>query len=347
MTLAQLVWDGGSWTPRIPQPLIPDGGIPAIEAAGQFIGTSEERLCEIAGRCCYDSFGRGRNSAAYHEHILQVGHTSVLAHATITLDVTDLNMGHKFDLARLPGVWIDDCEMSINLRTIVELHKYDWIDDELFFELSWHGHQVAPQICDDQGRRFVMMDQKDPSSEECKWISVFLQGSRGMSHEQVRHGYRTAISQRSTRYVDEDGSPWMHHPLVQAYISHDPLAGFPTEAVDAGRKVYKQLVAELEPWLISRGVDKFTARKQARGAARGYLGNALCTELVFSASVAQWKRMLLQRCTIHADAEIRQLYCQALSELKGSQHGLCFYGWTLVDSPDGLGQVLDTSAELH
>jgi thymidylate synthase ThyX len=83
-----------------------------------------------------------------------------------------------------------------------------------------------------------------------------------------------------------------------------------------------------------------TARKQARGMARGYLGNALQTEMLFSASVAQWKRMLEQRLTPAADAEIRLVYELALAELKRSRYGAAFERYELVDSPDGLGKVL-------
>jgi thymidylate synthase ThyX len=63
----------------------------------------------------------------------------------------------------------------------------------------------------------------------------------------------------------------------------------------------------LEPWLIAKGVDKFTARKQARGAARGYLGNALQTEMVWTVNVRAFKGILKQRASAAADAEIRIL----------------------------------------
>lgn len=177
----------------------------------------------------------------------------------------------------------------------------------------------------------------------------------GNSHEQVRHGDWTAISQRSTRFVDESESPWVMHPLERAYrderyaplkeeaqqtMAMDHASG----SVSLGKAKYKALVAELEPWLIARGVDKTTARKQARGAARGYLGNALYTELLFSASVTQWKRMLRQRASQFADAEIRQVYASeamcVLGELKKSRYASAFAGWDMSPAPDGIGHVL-------
>lgn len=80
---ARLVYDGGDEV-RIP----PEMGMPR---ADQMQGTALERLCELAGRVCYDSLGKGRSSADYHSHIAEVGHTSVHEHAVITarFDVFD------------------------------------------------------------------------------------------------------------------------------------------------------------------------------------------------------------------------------------------------------------------
>jgi thymidylate synthase ThyX len=166
------------------------------------------------------------------------------------------------------------------------------------------------------------------------------------SHEQVRH--RFAVSQRSTRYVDEDGSPYIQHPLVTAYLADEAVqegtrlavAEQIARSVEADRTTYRLLVARLEAYLLGRGTDRRTARKQARGAARGYLGNALATELLFSAPVSGWKWIFSQRANALADAEIRAVYEPALAALKASRYGDRFAAFTLVSSPDGLGKVL-------
>ena len=191
-----------------------------------------------------------------------------------------------------------------------------------------------------------------PITDHERWISMYLTGSRGLSHELVRHGDFTAISQRSTRFVDESEGEWIQHPLLTAYIDEvKPVARgaaaydfviaeeHRSHAIRDCRKVYDETVAVLEPWLINRGVDKTTARKQARGAARGYLGNALQTELIFSANVSQWKWMLRQRASEFADAEIRELFCKVLPELQSSRYQQSFSRWSLRPSPDGIGQV--------
>ncbi len=215
---------------------------------------------------------------------------------------------------------------------------------------------MMPPVTDvDVWREIRQARISQPISEHEMWVSLFMSGSRGFSHEQVRHGDFTAISQRSTRYVDEDGSPWVPHPLFTQYMIDQRTHDADTEAkldkmleeidqgVHAARDSYRQVVAALQPWLEARGVDKTNARKQARGAARGFLGNALQTEMIFSASVAQWKIMLGQRASQFADAEIREVYASeqdcVLAALKQSRYAECFENYRLEKSPDGIGHI--------
>jgi thymidylate synthase ThyX len=73
--------------------------------------------------------------------------------------------------------------------------------------------------------------------------------------------------------------------------------------MEAGRVAYRRVVWDL----TQAGLD----RKAARGAARGFLSSSLYTEMIFSASVAQWKRIFAQRISVHADAEIREIMTAA------------------------------------
>lgn len=172
----------------------------------------------------------------------------------------------------------------------------------------------------------------------------------GNSHEQVRHGDETAISQRSTRYVDESESPWVIHPLIQKFISESGAMSLPLKAqidgtIEHSRSMYSDLVDKLQNWLVERmpgdtPYRKTTARKQARGAARGLLGNALQTEMIFSASVAQWKHMARMRAADAADAEIRTVYNKVVPILKASKYGDRFSHIAMEPASDGLGMSL-------
>ncbi len=384
---AELIYDGGD-TVSVPKAM----GSPN---ENQLTGTVRENLCELALRVCYDSLGkeRSRSSTAAHAHIIEVGHLSVYEHANFTVGFGTLTPADDLKLVmsllNRPGVWVERDERSVhpwrvttNLRTVLDWDRWTLANPSMTDPFVTAGigdwlrlvaNRLAPNVVQvkNDPRYPSALDQAagripwlnatlaDPVSAHEHWITLFLSGSRGMSHEQVRHGDSTAISQRSTRYVDEDGSPQVEHPLVSMYLREqntkccDPD---PVVASNGGRAVlewdarpgstkfysgeaYRLAASRLEDWLVGRNVDKFTARKQARGAARGFLPNALGTELVFSANVNQWHWMLSQRATIHADAEIRVLYSQVLRALKASQHAAFFDHLELVPSPDGIGEV--------
>jgi thymidylate synthase ThyX len=341
-----------------------------VKTAGQDQGTLLEVLCEMAGRCCYDSYGRGRNSADFHKHILEVGHLSVLEHAAFTVRIeasADTICSWALVLLNRPCVHVEIgavgplsdqysfLEVTVNLRHVLEWDRHvqqdrfgrnaDHKNRALGRILRHHAHSLAPQIVsagDPLVADEVCNALVEPTREDQQWVTMLLTGSRGFSHELVRHGDWTAISQRSTRYVDESESPWVEHPLEQAYNDENGEQHYPSGdrvIVDAQNR-YKLVVRELEPWLIARGVDKVSARKQARGAARGYLGNALYTEVVFSANIRQWKLMLRQRFSPFADAEIREVFRQVLMELKRSRYASSFEGWGEKPAPDGIGHVL-------
>jgi thymidylate synthase ThyX len=362
--LAKLVYDGGG-----PLSVPSEMGFPRSD---QLQGTVLEQLCELAGRVCYDSLGSGRPSfdivtvdreshpvgktEGYHTHIRATNNGSVWEHAVITITIwpTDLELAYA-ELLNRPGVYTVNNMLpgdrprliiSANLRAI-----YEWEDLLIGNVLRRYGHRLAPHIIantvdDKESMQCSSIDVHHSQFDELQWVTLFMSGSRGFSHEQVRHKWRTAVSQRSTRYCDESESEWINHPLLTRLLMGLPnnacanWTGILNRHTSSARDLYKSLAGVLQELAIENGVGKTTARKQARGAARGYLGNALQTEMLFSASVAQWKRMLLQRLNPAADAEIRQIYCDVLKCLQLSRYSRKFEGITVEPSPDGIGQVL-------
>lgn len=355
---AELVYDGGDAV-HVPERL----GKPRPD---QMQGTPLEQLAELAGRVCYDSLGdpKARASAAYHAHILDVGHLSVYEHCTQVLELPIPPASDARFLSVLfnrPGLSVEwdpsgRLRLTVNLRAVLEFNRAvssrDPVPEVLIERYLRRAAQLAaPQVVRDA--QPVPVISLRPATDAEKWITLLMCGSRGMSHELVRHGDFTAISQRSTRFVDESDSPWVEHPLISKYqeetesclghpipFGRDTGDGLPvfSHAQDA----YSEAVSQVQNWLIAEGVDKLSARKQARGAARGYLGNALYTEVIFSASVAQWRRMLKARCSDAADAEIRVLFARALGELQRSRYGDHFAAMRLRPAQDGIGEVLDS-----
>lgn len=336
----------------------------------QLVGTVAENLCELAGRECYDSLGaeHSRGSADFHQHILEVGHLSIYEHFNFTIRLPEVasDPASLLDLMNRPGLYVrvGDClddiqpplHVTLNLRCVLDWHKWrppHRAASACPMAIVLAAYAVAPAVIAKSGLLGAPHTSLDvqgvevvvPYDDEEKWVTLRLTGSRGFSHEQVRHGDRTAISQRSTRYVDEADSDWCMHPLVLAMMD-DPenheFFGRVQRFIDESRTVYREIVQRGSKHLMNSGA-KLTAvgsRKQARGAARGFLGNALGTSLIFSASVAQWRRMLAMRCHPAADAEIRESAAAALACLKQSAYADRFADMVLVPSPDGLGEVL-------
>lgn len=60
-----------------------------------------EQLCEVAGRICYMSFGKGRKTnQEYLGHILEVGHGSIFEHATWNLIFAGVSRSFTHELVR-------------------------------------------------------------------------------------------------------------------------------------------------------------------------------------------------------------------------------------------------------
>lgn len=373
MKYSKIVWDGKKL--EVPA----DMGCPKDN---QLKGSDLDNLTELSGRVCYDSLGSGRDSVEYHKHIIEVGHGSVQEHANLTfavaLDVPSY-LGCIEALINRPGVWMCkevpaiittatpaafNLRITANLRAIREWFEFPPLNKlsiVLGNKIQFLAKQKAPLVLQDINAQDNGMPLQlvEPKYEDEMWVSVFFTNvSRGFSHELVRHKYRTAVSQRSTRYVDEGESHWCWHPLILKNINLDDNLfdyGTPSDDIYTSfslRKLqelcqsgYKALVDKLQAQLISEGSDKFTARKQARGAARGLLGNALNTELVFSASIAEWKWMFHLRAAAAADAEIRvvmnEVYEQFLERFP--EH---FKGYEKVDCPDGIGYGLKEVSSL-
>lgn len=375
---AELIWDGDEEI-RIPKRM----GTPR---EGQMSGTPAEQLTELSGRVCYDSLGSetSRNSAEYIDHIIQVGHYSIAEHYNATLFLESSNSNFidiiSFVMLNRPWIWVtpmspNAVRITLNLRVAMEFNKWSsilagMIPDYPISEATHLGaiiggafNELAPRLIKEPHPAAVSMARQHleiteseivpPNTDAEKWITLYTYGSRGMSHEIVRHGDFSAISQRSTRYCNESKSPWTLHPLMQMFLREKAadqvdymIAKSETEQfIASAKELYKSWVKRLMPFIKSK-IDpndpyaKTTARKQARGAARGLLGNALETELVFSASVMQWRHIVRMRAAAAADGEIRVAACAALNACKESRYGDSFVDMQLVEASDGTGLML-------
>lgn len=328
----------------------------------QFQGTPLEKLTEVACRICYDSMGlkRSRNSLDLHHHIQDAPNLSVYEHANVVIELPSHlpEMLYKVLLNR-KGVYTElwshgRVRIAANARAILEWKKYNkqslpiteledykrvsmGLENTLLDALKAKmPNALARKAFYDDFRYHYDLPTK--LSPEQRFISVWIYGSRGLTHEQVRH--RFAISQRSTRFVDElppntddikqfneyygCSGEYVWHPDLLGYLADpdvpDSLRTILKEVLVSARQrdrlAYDVVIQHLQPYYIKKGREELDARKQARGAARGSLGNALASEMIFTASEADWENMLHQRGSLLADAEIRETYVDLWNTLK-------------------------------
>lgn len=288
-----------------------------ILAPDCYQGTPQEILIEFAGRVCYDSAKYGeqnRSSTDYHKHIVEVGHTSVLAHGVITA-VVDLEAIRQwcFDFAGEPGWYMSPVNggyaysLTCNLR-FLERMKFSGMSKEsseyLYAFLSEANRRypsIIPEFEMDISDNIEFPDYigLNKAGNQC-WISMLLTMSRSCSAEWNRHSFESAISQRSTRYCDESDAVFLKHP--------EDLDDDSINCVEIILKeFYIKKQSQIYNRLIYEGVDKFTARKQSRGAAARYLPMGVETQEVYTASLREWQEIFRQRISSAADGEINLL----------------------------------------
>jgi thymidylate synthase (FAD) len=151
-------------------------------------------------------------------------------------------------------------------------------------------------------------------------ISFGISGvSRSLSHELVRHGIGTAISQESQRYVDMSKARFVLPPIMTHLWGGNTSC---SEAEDwfAAREAE---LAEYNTWqiyltdiLIDQGHSTRMARKLANEAARSVLPNAIETKMTWTGNLRALRHIVSLRGSVHADIEIRQFAGAILKECK-------------------------------
>lgn len=286
MTISsELVWCNAiNDSPRIPSCIRPER-----DKNDQAVGTPFEVLAEIAGRTCYDSFGHGRDSASFHDNIKKQGHLSIYRHCVFTVAIRKMTPQISESLIGQPGVWgcrtENEYRLTLNAQTVL-----DWIHNH---------HPMYPHVLPIAAKLMPFVFRYPLpawTTNMCRYVkprhlseityTFMLVGSRGFSHEMVRHSYQCAPSQRSTRYCEE-GSITLH-----------PILNYEKVTVDDGSFMHYWAV-------IDDLTKKGYTRKQARGAAREVLPTALTTHLLFTATAEQWARIFRQRISPFADDQIR------------------------------------------
>jgi thymidylate synthase ThyX len=285
--------------------------------------TPGDNIAEYAGKLCYDSLlkPKGRSSGPYHEHIHEVGHLSVYAHAVETFSVS-YGKDPADGLAAMaalhcrPGVWVTsvsrvEFRFSISLRAIIEWEQHGPEGQNAATAACLHSMllqylrpqfplTLAPVKADNEYPMVapdLFIRPCDPLGEREQWVSLYMSGvSRDLLQELVRHHYQANPSVRSTRYCDESGAKTVMPPAA-AHNAH-------ARGIALFARIYAQRNYTA---MFTAAKDLGLNEKAARGVARSCLLGATETELVYSLSRFQAKHILGLRVRPHADQEISDL----------------------------------------
>lgn len=317
----EVVWE--TWRDKITIPMNM-----SLARHDQLQGTVLEQLGELSGRICYDSLGapKSRDSASFWNHILEVRHHSILRHCNVSAVIQDFSRQDWWKAANIPGLWIGSAPgldftqtlVNFNLQTALE-SKDQGVFGATLYDIGSH---FAPSLFKEETVIPLAWCYVDPSLEsqldpECKWVSLYIEGSRAFTHELVRHAWRCAVSQESTRYVDiVKNGRFDYHPALRASI--DALAGTNSNSFE---RYTRSISAFLEAmgsmyestFQLCEGMGH--SKKEARGAARSFIVQGLQTRLIFSASVAEWRRILSQRLHVAADGEMQKIAAEIRAAL--------------------------------
>lgn len=273
-----------------------------------------ETIPEVAGRTCYMSFDKPRpgGNKAYLEHILEVGHGSVLEHSAFNFIFTGVSRSFTHELVRhragfsysqLSQRYVDEsvAEFVVPHDLAGEVRAAEAYmrgkTAEVVDKLSPVPQTMASFNCLDQvdiALNRITNCVWDHPGEPCMmglcWVRSVLRDNKAY-REQV-----TYLSQRIRR-ADYAG-----------FLSHPANAG--TEEGD---------------WWASRPQEYRTGvRKAARQAARSLLPNATETKIFASANVRALRHFIEMRASRHAEPEIRKLAVAVLQTLQ--QEALHLFG---------------------
>lgn len=161
------------------------------------------------------------------------------------------------------------------------------------------------------------------------WLAVrFKGGSRAFTHQLVRHR-PCAISQESQRYCDEAGFFDNQYYVIPESIKELKNTKLMDLIGDGGlendltlEEWYKTNLLLMDSWyrnlqnFLKMAKEKGLAKMKVNEDARFLLPNAVCSEIVVSANLEEWRHIFKMRCDLHAQWEIRDFAMMVLKKAK-------------------------------
>ena len=278
------------------------------------------KTIELAGRNCYKSENKITETSAksFVDKIINLGHTSVLEHGTLYLDViiNDIQDPEYFQKIYIINQFRDNKyskvadylkEHSIGNTTINVRHYAITTNYRVFIEqFNWQRFAALrgtlENICDyTPEKEYVLQFLTSPTEHHHKRLTINWLTSIGISREFCRHRV-FSFSEESTRYCNYsldkfDNGVTFIHPLLDESES---------ENFNILIKSYEKAEADyLE--LLEKGCSPQTARN--------VLPLNTKTSLIMTGFVDDWKEFFKLRTALNAHPEARELATKAKEQL--------------------------------
>lgn len=212
-------------------------------------------------------------------------------------------------------------------------------DAEFLIELSGracyksYGVGLNPNITKirEDSRDYLrnVMEKGDGSILEHATVTfAFLNVSRILTHELVRHRAGTAMSQESLRYVrPSEVDVWMPDDL-------QPVSKEFVETVEEIKKRYRELEAKFN-W------DRmnFEEKKRVTSGLRRILPDGIATNIVWTANHRTIRWVIEMRTDPSAEVEIRKVFDQ-VAEICIRDYPLLYSDFSPTKLPDGTSQYV-------
>lgn len=272
-----------------------------------------ESVIEVGGRLCYMSFEKPRpgGNEAYIRHIKEVGHGSVLEHATFNLIFTGVSRTLTHELVRhRVGMSYSQLSQRYVDESVAEYVVPHDLRDEVQAAVTYEKWM---DNYEDTGRG-------DAFSREAKESYVFLYPNADMVNVEAGCTWIRTMRQASSAY-----RKLTDH--LKTKIEDKDYESFRTNPANSG--------VTKDEWFKSRPVDYRTAvRKAARQAARSVLPNATETKIMVTANTRSLRHFIELRASRHAEPEIRKLAHAVWKKLV--EHSPNSFGdYTETPLPDG------------
>lgn len=137
---------------------------------------------------------------------------------------------------------------------------------------------------------------------------VFLDVSRVVTHEIVRHRAGTAFSQVSGRYVRTDVITYYMPKILRDIPGAENVFKRAFGAMEDG-------VRELERLSGIDDLKDFSLKKRLTSAFRRIIGNGQTNHIMVSANHRAWRHMIALRTSAAAEEEIRFVFFQVFREM--------------------------------